>query len=406
VNAPTNGSSCGSRDWQERAVRDCLLPFEIEVGKKVFARDYKTNGKFPIVDQGQSLVAGYTDNKSAVIADGPPVVVFGDHTRVFKFVDFPFVIGADGTKLLKPIPELDPKFFYFACLALDIPSRGYNRHFKILREQSLRYPEKSEQEKIAAVLWKIQRAVEIEDAIVRNARDLKKSLLRYLFTHGLRGEPVKETEIGPVPESWVDVKIGGLGQIVTGTTPPTANRGFYDDGKFQFIAPADLGQTTFIYRAEKKITEKGLDVSRVLPRHAVCFVCIGSSVGKVGVTIDEVSATNQQINSVIVNGEHDALFVGYLFAFKSNYIASFTSPSPVPILSKGKFEEIRIFVSPDKGEQREIADVLQHVDRKIEIHESKKRSLRDLFKTTLHKLMSAQICVKDLDIDTSEVEAA
>ena len=76
----------------------------------------------------------------------------------------------------------------------------------------------------------------------------------------------------------------------------------------------------------------------------------------------------------------------------------------MPILSKGKFEEIKLFVSPDKDEQREIADILQTVDRKIDIHESKKRSLQDLFKTTLHKLMTAQIRVNDLDIDTSEVK--
>jgi type I restriction enzyme S subunit len=392
-------------DWQETFVSDCVTPFEIERVKKILAREYKSAGKFPIIDQGQQLVAGYTDDDSAVVREALPLVVFGDHTRVFKFVDFPFVVGADGTKLLKPKRELDPKFFYFACLSLDIPTRGYNRHFKILREQTIRYPEKSEQEKIAAVLWKIQKAVEIEDAIVRNARQLKKSLLRRLFTHGLRGEPLKETEIGPSPQSWVEVTIGSLGEIVTGTTPPTANRKFYDGGEFQFIAPADLGQTPFIYTAEKKITQQGLAVSRVLPKHSVCFVCIGSSIGKVGVTVEEVSATNQQINSVIVNSDYDPLFVGYLFEFKSSYIASFTSPSPVPILSKGKFEEIKLFVSPDKDEQREIADILQTVDRKIDIHESKKRSLQDLFKTTLHKLMTAQIRVNDLDIDTSEVSA-
>jgi len=63
-------------------------------------------------------------------------------------------------------------------------------------------PPIGEQEKTAAVLWKIQNAVEIEDAIVRNARDLKKSVLRRLFTQGLRGEPLKETEIGLMPKSW------------------------------------------------------------------------------------------------------------------------------------------------------------------------------------------------------------
>ena len=64
---------------------------------------------------------------------------------------------------------------------------------------------------------------------------------------------------------------------------------------------------------------------------------------------------------MIVKSDHDPLFVGYLFEFKSSYIASFTSPSPVPILSKGKFEEIKLFVSPDKDEQREIANDVREV---------------------------------------------
>lgn len=84
-----------------------------------------------------------------------------------------------------------------------------------LSESAFPAPETSEQEKIAAVLRQIQKAVEVEDALVRNARDLKKSLLRRLFTHGLRGEPLKETEIGPVPESWEVSPIGGNCEIRT-----------------------------------------------------------------------------------------------------------------------------------------------------------------------------------------------
>src|SRR5439155_20941513 len=96
-------------------------------------------------------------------------------------------------------------FVYFLLQHLQLT--GLNSHSTVpgLNRESVysiewAFPPKSEQEKIAAALWKIQRAAEIEAAIVRNARDLKKSLLCGLFTHGLRGEPLKETEIGPVPE--------------------------------------------------------------------------------------------------------------------------------------------------------------------------------------------------------------
>ncbi len=398
--------------WRERVMSGCILPFDVEPRKKVLARDYRVTGKFPIVDQGQELIAGWTDDKSAVITDGLPLIVFGDHTRVFKFVDFPFAIGADGTKLLRPVSELDPRFFYFACLALDIPSRGYNRHFKILREQLVRYPEKSEQEKVAAVLWKIQKAVEIEGAIVRNMRDLKKSLLRRLFTHGLRGEPLKETEIGPLPESW-DVE------------PLSEIREFLQYGTSQ---RCDLSGKGFpVLRIPNVIAGK-IDTSEIkyadMPSKAA----------------ENLRLAHGDLLFVRTNGQRDyvgrcavykseptnALFASYLirarlFTDRANpdFVQAYTmTDAGKSFLSgrshgaaDGKFNintqtiDNTLVPVPSPHEQREIADILQTVDRKIDIHESKKRSLQDLFKTTLHKLMTAQIRVNDSDLDTSEVNA-
>src|SRR3546814_6026855 len=99
------------------------------------SRDYRTQGKFPVFDQGQSEISGWTDDDALVIDSGFPYVVFGDHTRAFKYVDRPFALGADGTQLLKPSKEYCPRFFYYACLHLDLPSRGYNRHFSFLKDR-------------------------------------------------------------------------------------------------------------------------------------------------------------------------------------------------------------------------------------------------------------------------------
>ena len=115
-------------------------------------------------------------------------------------MDFPFILGADGTKVLKPRSDLfDAKFFYFALLSFDIPNRGYNRHFTILRERKVPRPEKDEQRKIAGVLGLVQRAMEQQERLIALTTELKKILLHQLFTHGLRGEPQKQTEIGLVP---------------------------------------------------------------------------------------------------------------------------------------------------------------------------------------------------------------
>ena len=264
-------------------------------------------------------------------------------------------------------------------------------------------PPKPLQEKIAAVLWKIQRATETERKLIETARELKQSTMQQLFTGGLRGEALKESELGMMPESWQSLVVSDFGEVVTGTTPRTSERRYYEEGNYDFISPGDLGVTTKVYRAGKKLTDAGLAVSRVLPKDSVCVVCIGSSIGKVGITTQERSTTNQQINSIIVNERFVPLFVDYLLTYYSDYIRTFASPSPVPIMSKGKFEQISLYATLNKGEQEAIARILSTIEDKIELHERKNATLQELFKTTLHKLMTAEIRVNDLDIDISEV---
>ncbi len=273
----------------------------------------------------------------------------------------------------------------------------------VLSKLEVSCPPIPEQKKIAAILFIIQKAIEVQESIIKTTQELKKSTMQHLFTYGLRGEKTKETEIGRMPESWQKITIGKLGEIITGTTPPTANKEYYMGGGYQFISPADFGKTTKIHTTLKEVSAKGLYVSRVLPKGSVCFVCIGSTIGKVGITVKEKAATNQQINSILVKDDLIPYFVMYLLIYKSEYIASFASPSPVPILSKGKFEEIEIMICLDKKEQSKIAHILKTIDDKIELHTAKKSALQDIFKTILNKLMTGEIRVKDLDVDVSEV---
>ena len=124
-----------STDWTNAAVGDCLVPMSLAGKAKVQTRDYRSSGRFPVIDQGQTRIAGWTDDPKAVIDSDLPLIVFGDHTRVLKYVNFPFARGADGTQVLRPKDGIDPLFFYYACRAIDLPGRGYNRHFSILKEK-------------------------------------------------------------------------------------------------------------------------------------------------------------------------------------------------------------------------------------------------------------------------------
>jgi type I restriction enzyme, S subunit len=244
-----------------------------------------------------------------------------------------------------------------------------------------------------------------QERLLALTAELKKALLHKLFTEGLRGEPQKQTEIGPVPESWEVVKIGSLGKVVTGTTPKTAVHEYYTPPEVDFIAPADLGQTRYICSSEKKISLRGLEVVRGLPKDAVMCVCIGSSIGKVGMTSKDASATNQQINSIICNERNDPTFVYYLLSYLAEYWRGFATFGPVPILSKGAFEAINIVVPPTKDEETEITESFRALDAKAEVQMRKQVLLTDLFRTLLHQLMTAQIRVNDLDLEGFRAQA-
>jgi type I restriction enzyme S subunit len=152
---------------------------------KLQTKDYQTQGTFPIVDQGQELIAGWTDSSDGLISSPLPVVIFGDHTRIFKFIDFPFVRGADGTQILKPRPDINPLYFYYACKAIDLPSRGYNRHFTILKEKTIPIPPWDEQLQIAQVLHHIDQEQELLKSKSVAIAKLSLALLRRLMSREL-----------------------------------------------------------------------------------------------------------------------------------------------------------------------------------------------------------------------------
>jgi len=139
--------------WQSIAFPETIGKVKVGRENQIPASEIMPSGQFPVVDQGQAFISGYSDAADRVIREELPLIIFGDHTRCVKYVDFPFIIGADGTKVLKPKGDLfDMKFFYYALLSLDIPNRGYNRHFTLLKEKTVPCPEKDEQKKIAEEL--------------------------------------------------------------------------------------------------------------------------------------------------------------------------------------------------------------------------------------------------------------
>lgn len=158
--------------------KDLVSKVSVLPEKKVKQKDYLNDGLLAVIDQGQDLIGGYTNDAQKVVECDLPVIVFGDHTRAVKYVTFPFVAGADGIKVLQPKDLVKPKFLYYATqyLVLKLEDRGYARHYQYLEKKELDIPSILEQEKIVS---KIEELFSELDKIVETMKDTKAKLAVY-----------------------------------------------------------------------------------------------------------------------------------------------------------------------------------------------------------------------------------
>ena len=173
--------------WVEKPFEDCIE--DVKYTAKIQRKDFLEEGEFPIVSQEAEFTNGYWDNAADVFKVTRPVVIFGDHTQVLKYIDFDFVLGADGVKLLPPKPFLNPKFFFYALRSAPLKSLGYARHFRLLKELLIGYPDMNAQVAIAKNLDSLenetQRLARLYERKHAALEALKKSLLHQAFTGAL-----------------------------------------------------------------------------------------------------------------------------------------------------------------------------------------------------------------------------
>lgn len=178
---------------------------------KIQKSDYKPDGLFPIIDQGEGQIAGYTDNADIVLNTPLPMTIFGDHTRRVKFSNEPFVCGADGTQLLYPNrPDIDPHFFYYAVKNIDLSNYFYARHFKFLKDQYIQVPNEGTQKQVVSILSKYDELIENNRKRILLLEEAARQLYKEWFVR-LRFPGCEHVAITDgVPEGWEAHKLGDL----------------------------------------------------------------------------------------------------------------------------------------------------------------------------------------------------
>ncbi|WP_278519790.1 restriction endonuclease subunit S [Mitsuokella jalaludinii] len=139
--------------------------------KKIKQKEYLLKGKWPVIDQGQHFIGGYSDADELIYTDELPVIIFGDHTRNVKYIDFQFIQGADGVKVLKPQSFIYSKFLFWLLKGTPFPSLGYRRHFPVLKKMVAPLPPLDEQQRLVARIESLFAKLDAAKAKVQTVLD-------------------------------------------------------------------------------------------------------------------------------------------------------------------------------------------------------------------------------------------
>jgi type I restriction enzyme S subunit len=257
-----------------------------------------------------------------------------------------------------------------------------------LRATPIPIPTICEQRCIAAVLSSVQRAIEHQEQLIALTTELKKALIHKLFTEGTRHEPQKKTEIGLVPESWKVVRIGELVKFSSGKTKPkdtTIGRDTLNN------VPVYGGDGVLGYSSEALFDNQLLILGRV-----------GEYCRCAHITEKRCWVTDNALYSKEIMRDVNLAYLRNHFEYLN--LNQYSNKMGQPLITQGVINDVK-FGLPTKEEQSEIGQILSTIDSKIEEHKEKKGSLSDLFRALLHRLMTAQIRVNDIDLSELGIES-
>ncbi|MDT4806193.1 Type I restriction modification DNA specificity domain protein [compost metagenome] len=363
------------------------MPFSLAVKdatseySKLQKSEYLEQGRFPIVDQGQQKFGGYTDDESVVSLDGCPAIVFGDHTRIFKFINEPFCLGADGAKVLEPKAELDKKFLFYYLSSLDIESAGYSRHFKYLKENVVPVPPLPEQKRIAAILDKADAIRRKRQQAIQLADDFLRAVFLDMF-----GDPVTN------PKGWNIRPIKEMAKVTTGNTPPRDKPEYYGDF-IEWIKSDNINTPSdFLTVATEYLSEAGCMVGRRVPAGSTLLTCIAGSFDCIGNSAyaDREVSFNQQINALTPMPGVNGIFLYALCKYCKKAIQAASTGGMKGMVSKGKLEEVR-FICPPESMQQKFAEAFHRYQGLRTGMENSQDGLSDEFSSISQKAFSGHL---------------
>lgn len=250
---------------------------------------------------------------------------------------------------------------------------------RVLSKINILVPPLAEQKAIAKALSDTDNLIQSLEKLIDKKKKIKLGLMQQLLTGNKR--------IPGFSGEWEYQKVERFGDIVTGGTPPTGVKGYWN-GNIPWVTPTDISTKKYISLTERMITYQGLNKLRKLPKNSVLITCI-ASIGKNAI-IKNDGACNQQINAIIPNANFDSDFLYYLFEISKTYLLSNAGITATNIISKRDFALLE-FLVPDLKEQKAISQVLSDMDAEIEALEEKLGKYKTIKQAMMQVLLTGRI---------------
>ena len=349
---------------------------------------YLNLGCFPVVDQGKDLIVAYTNDANKVFsAAESPVIVFGEHTREVKFVEFDFAIGADGTQLMRCCANFEISFAYYVMKRLTLPNMGYSRHYKFLLEAQYLFPNLREQQKIASAFRSLDALIADRKSAVEKLQTLKKAMLEKMFPRA--GAKVPEVRFKGCEGEWKEKRLGDSVRFAKGKG--------YSKSDIQ-----EEGTPLFLYG--RMYTDYQIEVDRV---DTFCVQRNGSvlSVGNEvvcpasGETAEDIACASAVKEKGIVlggdlnilvphaNSGLDPTFLAMSLTYGSGRakIVERAQGKTVVHIHNSDLEDV-VVLSPSLLEQRKIGAYFRSLDALISARQEEVGKLKDLKKALLDRM--------------------
>lgn len=360
--------------WSAQKFEECIV--KINPPKKLKSSDYLLDGLYPIVSQDNNIISGYWDEIDDVVHVDQPVVIFGDHTRVIKYVDYDFVVGADGVIILEPIKKLIPKFFFYFLKSCYIPNLGYSRHYKLLKELNIPIPSYNIQQQIVEELDSLTSIIEKQKKQLEELDNLAQSIFYDMF-----GDPI-ENEKGWNPSSIDNV----CSSIIRGPFGSALKKDYFvekDDSTYKVYEQKNaINKNAFIgtYYIPKEMYDS-LSRFEVFPNDII-MSCSGT-IGELFVIPYE--AERGIINQALLKFTLNNKIEQYYFLFMMGLMKSKLDVKGCGIQNIGSVRYIKatIFGLPPLSLQQQFAAKIEVIEKQKELIKKSIKETEDLFNSRM-----------------------